>query len=126
VQPDAGVTMLLAVPVGKGIFMNCLALQSDPNRPGNSGPYFNVLNSASVYGLSLESESGCWGRHSPKLRPFRLNSELMTAVILRQADIEFDGGRLRIVIGRDPYTNEGKLEYRVERRSRKKARTKRN
>jgi hypothetical protein len=27
--------------------MNCLASQSDPKRSGNSGPYFNVLNSDS-------------------------------------------------------------------------------
>ena len=35
--------------------MNCLASQSDPNRSGNSGPYFKVLNSDSEYGLSLDT-----------------------------------------------------------------------
>src|ERR1700730_5932803 len=35
--------------------MNCLACQSDPKRSGNSGPYFNVLNSDSENGLSLDT-----------------------------------------------------------------------
>jgi hypothetical protein len=35
--------------------MNCLASQSDPKRSGNSGPYFNVLNNDSEYGLSLDT-----------------------------------------------------------------------
>src|SRR5271163_2962855 len=35
--------------------MNCLASQSDPKRSGNAGPYFNVLNNDSEYGLSLDT-----------------------------------------------------------------------
>src|SRR5882757_725512 len=35
--------------------MNCLASHSDPKHSGNAGPYFNVLNNASEYGLSLDT-----------------------------------------------------------------------
>src|SRR3954462_5246227 len=35
--------------------MNCLASQIDPKRSGNAGPYFNILNSDSEYGLSLDT-----------------------------------------------------------------------
>src|SRR5437588_8225092 len=35
--------------------MNCLAFPTDPNRSGNSGPYFKVLNSDSEYGLSFDT-----------------------------------------------------------------------
>lgn len=54
VQTDAGVTMLVVVQWVK-VSMNCLASQSDPKRSGNAGPYFNVLNSDSEYGLSLDT-----------------------------------------------------------------------
>ncbi|RGC64951.1 hypothetical protein C5N14_31095 [Micromonospora sp. MW-13] len=36
-------------------FMNVRAWARDANRSGNTGAYFNVLNQASLYGLSLDT-----------------------------------------------------------------------
>ena len=60
VQTDAAVTMLVVVPLGEQVHeISCL--QIDRKRSGNVGSYFNVLNSDSEYGLSLDTR----GRECP-------------------------------------------------------------
>ena len=55
--------------------MNCLASQSDPKRSGNSGPYFNVLNSDSeLFRIWNNSESRLETSEVPARLPGRFDS----------------------------------------------------
>jgi hypothetical protein len=66
-QAEAAVAVLRVVPSDKVLAVGACVL-IEPNRSGNAGRYFSVLNWASENGLSLETCGRAWVLVTPKVR----------------------------------------------------------